>query len=249
MVDPTGKTPETNTVSCRSPGILVSTACRGSGTIRRGSGCEGIEWGGYNGAQAFDEDKRGVVTLRTRVPIVTQAPSSSQEVTPRPGAQESREQAREDQVTGSSELGGLRECGRRNVLGLLRERGRRRWPLERVHSFVRPGPACSGLRARLLQKGAVTPGSPGKTLTACRWKRSRASLTRSPRALPVPPARRLTSEGMRTSVRSACPTWSDELLGEVIRLLLEAYDDPQFSDYSTRFPSRPGLRYRTAGRG
>ena len=35
------------------------------------------------------------------------------------------------------------------------------------------------------------------------------------------------------------PTWPDKLLGEVIRLLLEAYYEPQFSDYSHGFrPSR-----------
>ena len=35
------------------------------------------------------------------------------------------------------------------------------------------------------------------------------------------------------------PSWSDKLLGEVVRLLLEAYYEPQFSDHSHGYrPSR-----------
>ncbi len=40
------------------------------------------------------------------------------------------------------------------------------------------------------------------------------------------------------------PTWSDKLLQEVLRLLLEAYYEPQFSDYSHGF--RPGRGCHTA---
>jgi len=40
------------------------------------------------------------------------------------------------------------------------------------------------------------------------------------------------------------PTWSDKLVGEVMRLLLEAYYEPQFSDRSHGF--RPGRGCHTA---
>jgi retron-type reverse transcriptase len=40
------------------------------------------------------------------------------------------------------------------------------------------------------------------------------------------------------------PTWSDKLVGEVVRLLLEAYYEPQFSDHSHGF--RPGRGCHTA---
>jgi len=40
------------------------------------------------------------------------------------------------------------------------------------------------------------------------------------------------------------PTWSDKLLGEVVRLLLEAYYEPQFSARSHGF--RPGRGCHTA---
>ena len=40
------------------------------------------------------------------------------------------------------------------------------------------------------------------------------------------------------------PTWSDKLVGEVVRLLLEAYYEPTFSDRSHGF--RPGRGCHTA---
>jgi retron-type reverse transcriptase len=40
------------------------------------------------------------------------------------------------------------------------------------------------------------------------------------------------------------PSWSDKLVGEVVRLLLEAYYEPQFSDRSHGF--RPGRGCHTA---
>jgi hypothetical protein len=40
------------------------------------------------------------------------------------------------------------------------------------------------------------------------------------------------------------PAWSDKLVGEVVRLLLEAYYEPQFSDRSHGF--RPGVGCQTA---
>ena len=40
------------------------------------------------------------------------------------------------------------------------------------------------------------------------------------------------------------PPWSDKLVGEVIRLLLEAYYEPRFSDHSHGF--RPGRGCHTA---
>jgi retron-type reverse transcriptase len=42
------------------------------------------------------------------------------------------------------------------------------------------------------------------------------------------------------------PTWSDKLVGEVVRLLLEAYYEPTFSDRSHGF--RPGRGCRASAR-
>jgi hypothetical protein len=62
------------------------------------------------------------------------------------------------------------------VLGVLRERGRRRWPLERIYRLLfNPELYLLAYGRIYSNKGAMTPGvtwgSPGKPLTACRWKR------------------------------------------------------------------------------
>jgi retron-type reverse transcriptase len=43
---------------------------------------------------------------------------------------------------------------------------------------------------------------------------------------------------------SGLPSWSDKLVGQVVRLLLEAFYEPQFSDRSHGF--RPGRGCHTA---
>ena len=53
-----------------------------------------------------------------------------------------------------------------------------------------------------------------------------------------------TRKDRRRSVPLGLPTWSDKLLQEVIRSLLEAYYEPQFSDRSHGF--RPGRGCHTA---
>ena len=43
------------------------------------------------------------------------------------------------------------------------------------------------------------------------------------------------------------PSWSDKLVGEVVRILLKAYYEPRFSRPFAWFPSRPRLPYRIGG--
>ena len=45
------------------------------------------------------------------------------------------------------------------------------------------------------------------------------------------------------------PSWSDKLVGEVVRLLLEAYYEPTVLRPVARVPARPGLPHRAAGGG
>src|SRR6266481_4850931 len=124
------------------------------------------------------------------------------------------------------------------VLGVLRERGRRRWPLERVYRLLfNPELYLLAYGRIYSNKGAMTPGVTGETadgmsmekieriIDALRHERYRFS-----------PVRRVWIPKKNGKLRPlGMPTWSDKLVGEVVRLLLEAFYEPQFSDSSHGF--------------
>jgi group II intron reverse transcriptase/maturase len=133
------------------------------------------------------------------------------------------------------------------VLGIIRERGRRGLPLERVYRLLWNRDLFLLAYGRIAKNhGAMTPGATGETadgmslakidaiIEALRFERYRWT-----------PARRVyipKANGKRRPL--GLPTWSDKLVQEVIRLVLDAYYDPQFSDRSHGF--RPGRGCHTA---
>jgi group II intron reverse transcriptase/maturase len=133
------------------------------------------------------------------------------------------------------------------VLDVLRERGRRGLPLTQLYrQLFNPQLYLLAYGRIYANKGAMTAGvtqetvdgmSPGKIdriIGAMRAERYRFR-----------PVRRVHIPKKNGKTRPlGLPTWSDKLVGEVIRLILEAYYEPQFSDRSHGF--RPGRGCHTA---
>ncbi len=133
------------------------------------------------------------------------------------------------------------------VLGVLRERGRRGLPLDEIYrQLFNPALYLLAYGRIYANKGSMTPGATaetvdgmsmgkiGRIIDAMRHERYRFS-----------PARRVYIPKKNGKMRPlGLPTWSDKLVGEVVRLLLEAYHEPTFSDRSHGF--RPGRGCHTA---
>ncbi|MHB8440276.1 MAG: reverse transcriptase/maturase family protein [Acidimicrobiales bacterium] len=133
------------------------------------------------------------------------------------------------------------------VLDVLRERGRRGLPLDELYrQMFNPQLYLLAYGRIYANEGAMTPGATpetvdgmsmgriGRIIDAMRHERYRFA-----------PVRRVYIPKKSGKLRPlGLPTWSDKLVGEVMRLLLEAYYEPAFSDRSHGF--RPGRGCHTA---
>ena len=133
------------------------------------------------------------------------------------------------------------------VLDVLRERGRRGLPLERLYrQLFNPQLYLLAYGRLYSNKGAMTPGPDGETVDGM----SLGKIERIIDALRherfrFKPVRRTYIPKKNGKKRPlGLPSWSDKLVGEVIRLLLEAYYESQFSDLSHGF--RPNRGCHTA---
>jgi group II intron reverse transcriptase/maturase len=133
------------------------------------------------------------------------------------------------------------------VLDVLRERGRRGLPCERLYrQLFNPHLFLLAYGRIYANDGAMTPGVDGETVDGM----SLAKIGRIIGALRseryrFQPAKRIYIPKKSGKLRPlGLPSWSDKLVGEVIRLLLEAYYEPQFSGRSHGF--RPGRGCHTA---
>jgi group II intron reverse transcriptase/maturase len=129
------------------------------------------------------------------------------------------------------------------ILNAVRERGRRGLPLERVYRLLyNPELYLTAYGKIYRNAGALTPGSTEETADGMSLAKIEAitGALRDERYR-WRPARRVYIEKPRSNKNKrplGIPSWSDKLPQEVIRLILEAYYEPQFSDRSHGF--RPG---------
>lgn len=134
------------------------------------------------------------------------------------------------------------------VLGIIHERGQRGLPLEDVYrQLFNPDLFLKAYGKIYRNTGAMTPGATGETVDGM----SRAKIDTIISDLRYEryqwmPARRVYIEKKNSLKKRplGIPRWSDKLLQEVIRLILEAYYEPQFNPTSHGF--RPGRGCHTA---
>lgn len=134
------------------------------------------------------------------------------------------------------------------VLAIISERGKKGLPLERVYRHLFNRELYLKAYGKIYRNaGALTPGSTSETaddmslrkidaiIEALRYERYRWT-----------PTRRVYIEKKHSTKKRplSMPTWSDKLLQEVIRLILESYYEPQMSECSHGF--RPGRGCHTA---
>jgi len=129
------------------------------------------------------------------------------------------------------------------VLGVLHDRGKNGLPCNELYRQMFNKELYLMAYGRIYANhGAMTPGASAETadgmsedkiheiIEAMRTERYRFS-----------PVRRTFIPKKNGKLRPlGLPTWSDKLVGEVVRLLLEAYYEPQFSDRSHGFRPRRG---------
>jgi group II intron reverse transcriptase/maturase len=127
------------------------------------------------------------------------------------------------------------------VLGVLRERGRRGLPCNELYrQMFNPALYLAAYGRIYSNKGAMTPGASTETVDGMSLDKIRriTELMRHERYRFSPVKRVLIPKKNGKLRPLGLPGWSDKLVGEVMRLLLEAYYEPQFSDRSHGF--RPG---------
>jgi len=134
------------------------------------------------------------------------------------------------------------------VLEIIRGRGRNGLPLERVYRCLfNPGLYLLAYGKIYRNAGAMTAGATSETVDGMSLAKIEAIITalRQERYRWTPVRRTyIEKKGSSKKRPLGLPTWSDKLLQEVIRLLLEAYYEPQFSGRSHGF--RPGRGCHTA---
>jgi group II intron reverse transcriptase/maturase len=133
------------------------------------------------------------------------------------------------------------------VLDVIGKRGARGLPVERLYrQLFNPQLFLMAYGKLYSNRGAMTPGVTGETVDGMSLAKIGAIIgaLRAERYRWQPVKRVYIPKKSGKKRPLGLPTWSDKLVAEVVRLLLEAYYEPQFSDRSHGF--RPGRGCHTA---
>jgi len=133
------------------------------------------------------------------------------------------------------------------VLDVLRERGRRGLPCDELYrQLFNPQLYLLAYGRIYSNEGAMTPGPDAETADGMSMGKIERIIhaLRGERYRFKPVKRHYIPKKDGKQRALGLPSWSDKLLGEVIRLLLEAYYEPRFSEHSHGF--RPGRGCHTA---
>jgi len=128
------------------------------------------------------------------------------------------------------------------VLNIIRERGKKGLPIEDVYrQLYNPNLFLTAYGKIYKNDGAMTEGVTGETVDAMSLAKIEAIIgeIRQERYRWTPVRRTYIPKKDGKKRPLGLPTWSDKLVQEVMRSILEAYYEPQFSDLSHGFrPSR-----------
>ena len=129
------------------------------------------------------------------------------------------------------------------ILNIIQDRGRRKLPLEdEYRQLYNPDMYLRAYAKLYRNDGAMTPGTTGETVDGM-------SLEKIDRVIEAirferwtwPPSRRVYIDKPKGGKRPlGMPDWSSKVVQDVIRSILEAYYEPQFSDQSHGFRPKRG---------
>lgn len=129
------------------------------------------------------------------------------------------------------------------VLGIIQERGKRGLPLEEVYrQLYNPDLYLRAYAKLYANNGAMTPGTTSETVDAMALAKIKKIIEalREERYRWTPVKRVYIAKKNGKLRPLGLPSWSDKLLQEVLRQILEAYYEPQFSQHSHGFRPERG---------
>ena len=129
------------------------------------------------------------------------------------------------------------------VLNIIQERGKRGLPIENVYrQFYNPDLYLRAYGRIYKNDGATTRGATAETVDGMSLEKIEALIDKlTHERLRWTPVRRTYIPKKGGKLRPlGIPTWSDKRVQEVVRSILEAYYEPQFSDFSHGFRMKDG---------